>query len=194
MTISKYLPWKDPRLAIGVLLIAGGGLAGSVVLGGESSVPLLRASAPVAEGSVLSESQFTVVELPERVGAEYVRSGQIPDGAVATHALQPGDLLPTSALGQPGALADVTIPLLVAPASSVGVGSQVDVWRVQNATINTASGARLIAQGAVIVSVEVGGVGSQTAAQIRVAPADVPGIVEVLGTQDGLVVVGKAGQ
>ncbi|WP_300047761.1 hypothetical protein [Trueperella sp.] len=87
----------------------------------------------------------------------------------------------------------MTIPLIVAPASSVAVGSQVDVWRVQNATINTAPGARLIAQGAVLVSVEAGGVGAQATAQIRVEPADVPGILEVLGTQDGLAIVGKAG-
>lgn len=193
MTILTHVPWKDPRLAIGVILIAGGGVAGSILLGGESSVPLLRASAPVAEGSVLSESQFVVAELPERVGKDYVRSGQIPDGAVAAHGIEAGDLLPFSAIGEPGGLLDVTIPLIVAPASSVAVGSQVDVWRVQNATINTAPGARLIAQGAVLVSVEAGGVGAQATAQIRVEPADVPGILEVLGTQDGLAIVGKAG-
>lgn len=193
MTILTHVPWKDPRLAIGVILIAGGGVAGSILLGGESSVPLLRASAPVAEGSVLSESQFVVAELPERVGKDYVRSGQIPDGAVAAHGIEAGDLLPSSVIGEPGGLLDVTIPLIVAPASSVAVGSQVDVWRVQNATINTAPGARLIAQGAVLVSVEAGGVGAQATAQIRVEPADVPGILEVLGTQDGLAIVGKAG-
>lgn len=193
MTILTHVPWKDPRLAIGVILIAGGGVAGSILLGGESSVPLLRASAPVAEGSVLSESQFVVAELPERVGKDYVRSGQIPDGAVAAHGIEAGDLLPSSAIGEPVGLLDVTIPLIVAPASSVAVGSQVDVWRVQNATINTAPGARLIAQGAVLVSVEAGGVGAQATAQIRVEPADVPGILEVLGTQDGLAIVGKAG-
>ena len=193
MTILTHVPWKDPRLAIGVILIAGGGVAGSILLGGESSVPLLRASAPIAEGSVLSESQFVVAELPERVGKDYVRSGQISDGAVAAHGIEVGDLLPSSAIGEPGGLLDVTIPLIVAPASSVAVGSQVDVWRVQNATINTAPGARLIAQGAVLVSVEAGGVGAQATAQIRVEPADVPGILEVLGTQDGLAIVGKAG-
>ncbi len=193
MTILTHVPWKDPRLAIGVILIAGGGVAGSILLGGESSVPLLRASAPIAEGSVLSESQFVVAELPERVGKDYVRSGQIPDGAVAAHGIEAGDLLPSSAIGEPGGLLDVTIPLIVAPASSVAVGSQVDVWRVQNTTINTAPGARLIAQGAVLVSVEAGGVGAQATAQIRVEPADVPGILEVLGTQDGLAIVGKAG-
>ncbi|WP_300047758.1 hypothetical protein [Trueperella sp.] len=103
MTILTHVPWKDPRLAIGVILIAGGGVAGSILLGGESSVPLLRASAPVAEGSVLSESQFVVAELPERVGKDYVRSGQIPDGAVAAHGIEAGDLLPSSAIGEPGA-------------------------------------------------------------------------------------------
>ena len=68
MGMSSLVPWKDPRLAAGIALIAGGGLAGSLLLGGEDTVPILRAERTIAAGSELDPGQFVVDELPQRVG------------------------------------------------------------------------------------------------------------------------------
>lgn len=194
MKKSRVYPWKDPRLAIGVLLIAGGGLVGSILLGGESSVPLLRAAAPIAQGSVLTESQFVVAELPARLGEDYLRSGQIPDGAVAAHTIGAGELLSSSAVGTRQGWVDLAIPLLIEPASSVPTGSKVDLWRVKSAGMNASAQARIITRGAILVSVNPHERTAKASAQVRVEPADVPAVLEALGTQDGIVIAGEAGR
>lgn len=191
---SSSMPWKDPRFAIGVAFIAGGGLAGSFVLSGEESVGFLRADQPIAAGAVLQEGQFVIDELPERVGSGYVRVGEIPEGAVAAHSIAEGELLAGSALGGSHDSVDLSVPLMAAPPASTGIGSKVEVWRVRSAQFGSEAQAHRIAD-AVLVSLDspdsvgVSGVN----AHIRLSPADVPEVLEVLGTQDGLVVVSETG-
>ncbi len=192
MAMSSFIPWKDPRLAAGIALVAGGGLAGSLLLGGESTVPILRASQPIAAGTVLEASQFVVDELPDKVGEGYVRLGEIPADAVAAHSISAGDLLARSALEGVRDKVDLSVPLLSDPPSSIGVGAEVEIWRVRSAQFDNDAEAHRIVTGAVLVSIDmpesvsVGG----SRVQVRVSPADVPDILEVLGTQDGLVIVG----
>lgn len=193
--MSSFMPWKDPRLAAGIALIAGGGLAGSVLLGGETTIPVLRAEHAIAAGTVVDAGHFVVEELPERVGDGYVRVGEIPEGAIAAHTISAGDLLARSALEATRTKVDLSLPLLADPPSSVGIGAEVEIWRVRSAQFDTDAEAHRIADGAVLVSIDapdsVSARGAQ--AQVRVSPADVPNILEVLGTQDGLVIVGSVG-
>lgn len=191
MSISRFLPWKDPRLAAGLALVAGGGLAGALLLGGDDTVPILRARQPIAAGSVLETSQFAADELPERVGDGYLRLGEIPDGALAAYSLEAGDLLAGSAVVGGDERVDLSVPLLANPPSTMGVGSTVSVWRVRTAQFDTDAEASQIAAGAVVVAIEEPSSLSGVLAQIRVKPDDVANILEVLGTQDGLVLVGE---
>lgn len=196
MGMSSLVPWKDPRLAAGIALIADGGLAGSLLLGGEDTVPILRAERTIAAGSELDPGQFVVDELPQRVGEGYVRPGQIPEGSLAAHTISEGDLLTRSALEGASDQVDLSLPLIADPPSSIGIGAEVEIWRVRSAQFDADAQAHRIASGAVLVSIDVpdsvAAAGSR--AQVRVSPADVPDILEVLGTQDGLVIVGAVGE
>ena len=177
-------------------MIAGGGLAGSLLLGGEDTVPILRAERTIAAGSVLDPGQFVVDELPQRVGEGYVRPGHIPEGSLAAHTISEGDLLTRSALEGASDQVDLSLPLIADPPSSIGIGAEVEIWRVRSAQFDADAQAHRIASGAVLVSIDapdsVAAAGSR--AQVRVSPADVPDILEVLGTQDGLVIVGAVGE
>lgn len=191
MKMSTLLPWRDPRLAAGILLIAGGGVAGSFLLAAQDTVAFLQAKAPIAAGSPLDESQFVVAELPANIGHGYLRHGTIPQGAVARHAIGGGELLNSSAVGEVSTRVDLKVPLLSEPPTTLTVGDSVDIWRVRSGAINVAPEARMIARGAILVSVDVDERVSAkgAAAQLRVEAADVPAILETLGGQDGLVIV-----
>ncbi|QOQ39286.1 hypothetical protein [Trueperella pecoris] len=196
MAMSKFVPWKDPRLAAGVLLVAGGGIAGSFLLAGEATVPMLRAQAEIAEGSTLDESQFVVAQLPASVGDGYVRPGEIPPGTRAAHSIGAGDLLSHTAMGAAQGLVDLSVPLLTDLPASVKVGENINVWRVSQADMNSPAEARMMTDRAILVGLDKPDTlrtnGAQ--AQIRVEPADVPAILEALGSKDGIVLVGPGGR
>ncbi|VEI13718.1 SAF domain-containing protein [Trueperella bialowiezensis] len=190
--MTRLTPWKDPRLAIGIVLIAGGGLAGSLLLSGEETIPVLRASQPIAAGTPVDHSQFTIAELPKSVGSAYVLNGELADGAIAAHSVGEGELLAHSALTGEHDGVDLAVPLLAELPASIEIGDSVEVWRVRAAQFDEQAQAHRIAGGAVVIAVEPPSTTGVTKAHIRVAPADVPAILEVLGTQDGLVLVGDA--
>lgn len=133
--------WRDPRFALGLLLVAVSVVVGvRVVEGRDDTTPVLAASRPLAAGEVLGPDDVEVVEvrftsgedadryLPgatEEGGAE---SGA--EGAVLTRPVGQGELVPRDATSASGD-ADVQVPLAVplgSVPSTVSVGSVVDVW------------------------------------------------------------------
>src|SRR5690625_7700653 len=78
------------------------------------TTPVLVTRSPLAPGDPIRPESLSAVEirLGEQVGAYVGSIDAIPDGAVATRAVDAGELLPISALGQS---ADVSLRTVVIP-------------------------------------------------------------------------------
>lgn len=148
--------WRDPRLAVGIALVAVTGLLGATLLGDRDATRVWAARTPLAEGQALDGGDLVVRELrfgdPE-AGARYVAAdGPVPDGLVLTRDVGAGELLPLSALGdgaQPLLEVPVTVAVEAVPAT-VRPGSVVDVWATPDPDL-TATQAPQDADDAVLV-------------------------------------------
>ena len=128
--------WKDPRLVVGVALVAVSALFGATLLGGaDATVGVWAAREPLARGQDVGPADLVrrEVRFADQADADrYVSAGSaFPDGAVLLRDVGPGELLPRAALGTGSGAGQVEVPLSV-PAESVPAtvrpGSVVDVW------------------------------------------------------------------
>lgn len=127
--------WRDPRMIVGVVIVAVCVLLGARVLAGaDDSVAVWGLRHDVVAGASLGPGDL----VPVRVhfaggGAERyltAASGPAPHGTAA-HDLAAGELLPRSAVAADDGPALVEVPLSVAPddlPASVRRGAVVDVW------------------------------------------------------------------
>src|SRR5699024_5469605 len=95
--------WKDPRQTVSIALVLARVLMGAPLVSGLSeTTPVLVTRSPLAPGDPIRPESLSAVEirLGEQVGAYVGSIDAIPDGAVATRAVDAGELLPISALGQ----------------------------------------------------------------------------------------------
>ncbi|SEJ21248.1 SAF domain-containing protein [Demequina mangrovi] len=122
--------WRDPRLVVGVLLIAIAVTGVVAVLrAADDTVPVYAAAEPLAPGAVLDESSVAVAHV--RVGEGYLEAvDDAPWGAVLTRTVGEGELIPASAVESPEAYDARRVAVLatVPVASDVTVGAAVDVW------------------------------------------------------------------
>jgi hypothetical protein len=139
--------WRDPRLFVGVALVAVSVLLGATLLGGgDSGVAVWAARTPLAEGQSLTAADLVrrEVRFVEQAHADRYLSADapLPDGAALTRAVGEGELVPRSALRSGSTEGIVEVPLGVAPTAlpaTVQVGSVVDVWVVPASGDPTAS-------------------------------------------------------
>lgn len=127
--------WRDPRLVVGVALVALSALGGSVLLGDDDRAAVWVAGADLAEGRRLAAGDLVRREVGFGSQAEadrYVSADTpVPPGSTLARAVGAGELLPRAALLSGEADEVLEVPLTV-PAESVpgtvGAGSVVDVW------------------------------------------------------------------
>lgn len=128
---GRRRPWRDPRFALGVVLVAGAAaLGGWAVDSAAGTQELYALAVDVAPGTDLSqEGVLTVVSSHPGTGS-YVRAGELPAGAVATRSMSAGELLPAAAVAQESGsdLRAVVLPVSTGLPKGVGVGDQVDLW------------------------------------------------------------------
>ncbi len=128
--------WRDPRLAIGVVVVAVCALLGGRLLGGaDTTVAVWSARVPLAAGQRLSDDDLVArrVRFAGQADADrYLSAAQGLSGAVTLdRPVGAGELLPRAALAAGPSVALTEVPLSVgteAVATSVHVGSTVDVW------------------------------------------------------------------
>ena len=128
--------WKDPRLAVGIALVAVSALLGATLLGGaDATVGVWAARAQLARGQSVTAADLVrrEVRFADQADADRYVSAEapLPDGSVLARDVGPGELLPRAALGAGDAAATVEVPLSVpteAVPASVRAGSVVDVW------------------------------------------------------------------
>ena len=133
---QKRSGWRDPRFAVGVVLLCGSVLVGARVFAAAddtvavwgAGTSLARGQAPTVEDLVPVQVRFTD---PASAARYVAASDDLPSGAVLSRDVAAGELLPRAALGDGPDEAFVELPLSVDAAgmpSSVTIGSRVDVW------------------------------------------------------------------
>lgn len=146
-TRARRSRWADPRLFVGVALVAGAALLGASVVGDQDTTAVWAARVPLAEGQALEREDLAVRELrfaDPTDAARYVGAQEpVPEGLTLTRDVGVGELLPLAALGD-DAQALLEVPLTV-PAESVPAtvraGSVVDVWVTPDPALVTGEGA-----------------------------------------------------
>jgi hypothetical protein len=128
--------WRDPRLWIGLAIVAASVFVGALVLGSsDDTVPVWAADHSLGTGHVLTADDLAVRRVrfdgPGGAAGYFPADEQLPADLRLRHDVAAGELLPRAAVG-PSAERDVRqVPVSVAhdqvPAS-IGVGDAVDVY------------------------------------------------------------------
>lgn len=149
--------WRDPRLWVGVAIVAASVLLGAKVLGdADDSVAVWTAAADLPAGTALSAADLTTEAVRFADAGDlddYVPASEsIPDGSVVARDVGSGELLPRAALADPDQVPRKTLTLDAAGApSGLSVGDHVDVYVTSVSTADDGSATPLPgAEGAVL--------------------------------------------
>ncbi|MEO5708408.1 MAG: hypothetical protein ABIQ59_01105 [Nocardioidaceae bacterium] len=151
--------WKDPRLAVGIALVAVCALLGARFLGGaDDTVGVWAARGALESGQGVAASDLVrrQVGFGDQSDADAYLSADaaLPDGATLSRAVGPGELVPRAALGDSGTGPLTEVPLSVeteAVPSNLRVGTVVDVWVTPDAGVTAADGSDGTARRSVLV-------------------------------------------
>lgn len=122
----------DPRIAIGLALVALSTLGVTAVVAGlNRTVPVYRAAAQLAAGARITADDL--IATPVRLGQEQslYLSGHLPAaGYVVTRTIAAGEMVPLSALGTAESVdvAAVVVDLSTRLTGSITPGAVVDLW------------------------------------------------------------------
>ena len=134
--------WLDLRLVLGVLLVLGSVLLGARVVGAaDATVPVWALATDLAAGTELASADLVAVEVRlDESAAAYLSTGTDPAGRTLGRAVRAGELLPLSALEEPGDLVHLALPVqsgYVPP--DLQRGQLVDVYAVADAGASAAA-------------------------------------------------------
>ena len=127
--------WRDPRLLVGVMLVAASVALGSALVSGAArTVPVWAANEPLVPGDPVDVGVLSVreVRLGAAGGAYLPADEALPEGLVAVRTVDAGELLPASAVAPAGDLG--LRPVAITPDGALpgGLreGARVDLWFV----------------------------------------------------------------
>ena len=188
--------WRDPRLLIGLALIALAVAAVvMIVQRSDTTEPFYAAARDLAPGTVVRDDDLVVVHVRVSHG-EYVRESDAVAGKVLARTVGEGELVPASALVDPGGYSAraIAVKSSMPLADGVGVGSLVDVW----VTVQDDSGSHstLVGSGLAVTDVReakssLGSEGGQTV-YVAVPLSDVAKVLDAVSS-DGEVAIVAAG-
>ena len=135
-TRTRGPSWRNVRLLVGLVLVAGSVLVGArVMAAADDTVGVWALAHDLPAGVPVDEDDLVVRQLrfPDRATAEtYLSSTRAPaSDARLSRAVSEGELLPLAALTSEDAAEVVEVPVSVATddlPATVGLGSTVDVW------------------------------------------------------------------
>ena len=174
--------WRDPRLWVGVAIVAACVAIGARVLGSaDETVGVWAVRADAGTGAILSRDDLEVRRVHFASAGDldgYLRADEaLPDSLPLARPVGAGELLPRAAVAAEGATDTVQLPLPVDPAQippAVRSGSVVDVY-----VIGTGSGA---VAGPDDPAVDPTGVTPATPALSAVTVIAAPGVDETFGS------------
>ena len=212
--------WKDPRLLVGIVVVALSVALGSWAVSTASrTVTVYAAGAALTPGTTGTEPVKIdlLVEIEVRLGAQTDRYLLVADGlsdeAVVLRTVAAGELVPASSLGAAADLAvrAVAVPVTTGLSERIVAGAAVDVWYVPEAPAPTAGAEpgtaageeppqpELLVEAVTVAKVDEGEgtlvVGGPTTVHLLVGVDDLPTVLAAVAG-DGtiaLVPVGAAG-
>ncbi|GAA1489911.1 SAF domain-containing protein [Brachybacterium sacelli] len=193
--------WKDPRLIVGIVLVVASVLMGALLISRlAATTPVLIAKSPIVPGDEIDPGDLATVEmrLGEQEGLYVGALGMIPEGAVATRAIQVGELLPLSAVGQAAdvPLRPIVIPVATTVAESVQPGAKVELWHTGPAPEEGGGGeAELLVSDGIVRHIDEGsslGMRSMSV-EVLVPRNDLSAVLQVLAQEERLDVIGVPG-
>lgn len=127
--------WRDPRLLLGLTLVAASVVAGSwAVSSAARTVPVYAAERTVVPGQPVDAGALVVREVRLDAAQDaYLRADEaLPEGLVAERTVEAGELVPRSALtdGDGVGLRPVALPGPVDLPEGLAAGATVDLWFV----------------------------------------------------------------
>ncbi|MFC4556010.1 hypothetical protein [Georgenia faecalis] len=193
--------WRDPRLGVGVLLVAGSVALTTWVVGDASrTVDVYAAEATLTPGDRLTDEDVRVLQArpggPE--GTYLLVADGLPEDGVLTRVVGEGEMIPAAAVGRVGDvdLRPVVVPLTGTVPTGLGPGTVVDLWLTDPARPGAATEERaepsLLAGDLVVADLVesdtlfTGGTG--TSVEVLVPRAELAGVLDAL-SGDGAVVV-----
>ncbi|MBS44262.1 MAG: hypothetical protein CMH83_14085 [Nocardioides sp.] len=205
-TRARTAGWRDPRLWIGVALVAASVVVGARLLASaDDTVAVWSVADDVAVGETVGPDDLEARRVRFADEADLARyvgvDDALPADAVATRALGAGELLPAGALGEAGDDGTVVVSVPVDPMrvpGSVGAGSLVRVWVWDAAADRSRAGSDdALALDEVRVAGTPGGDalgGGLTPLELAIPAEQVDGFQALLaGLTDPVVAVGEAG-
>jgi hypothetical protein len=128
--------WRDPRLWIGLAIVAASMIVGALVLGtSDETVPVWAAADTLGTGHVLNADDLAVRRVrfdDARAASLYFRADeQLPADVRLSHEVGAGELLPRAAVGRSDGPDQREVPVSVAADQvprDVDVGDAVDVY------------------------------------------------------------------
>ncbi|MFC6152591.1 hypothetical protein [Nocardioides yefusunii] len=201
--VAKRAGWRDPRLWVGVTLVAVSVVLGAQVVGSaDDSVAVWAAGKDIARGDRLSPAALVQTRVRFTSDGDRDRYLVVADGSPGdvrlTRSVGVGELVPRAALGQtPDDVVQVSVSLpTVHVPPGVVAGSVVDVWVSPRNPSDTKPAAELLRE-VTVLSTDAGGqelVGAsnerQVVLQVPDRAEDVARVVAASGA-DELVLVGR---
>mgnify|MGYP001172740860 CR=1 FL=1 len=195
--------WRDPRLGIGVLLVAGSVALGSwAVAQADRTTEVLLAVTPLTPGDRLAEAELRPHAIRPDALTEVYLNGEtdLPDDAVATRVVGAGELVPATAVGTAADLdlRPVVVPLTGPVPAGVAKGATVDLWLTAAGTPGTARDTEplepsLLAAGLVVADLleadSLFTASGGAAAQVLVPQSELPDVLAALSGDVSVVLV-----
>ena len=187
----------DPRLVIGVLLVAGSvaGVVG-IVAAADETVEVYAAGAVLTPGDRVDAETLELrsVRLDEAIDL-YLAPGDVPaDGLIVSRSVLEGELVPASAVGSSDGERLASVVLSGgALAASVVPGAVVDVWAAKEAEAGRYGPPAVLAAQAIVVrlveSSSIVGGGETTAVELLVPRTKIARVLESIANNDSLSIV-----
>jgi len=168
--------WRDPRMAVGLVLVAVATVVGARLLGtADDTVTVWATADEVRAGDPVTAAALVPSRVRLADGATestYLPAGAVP-GGVFTRDLGAGEILPVGAVGAAGAEATVDLSLAVEAAGApvdLEAGDLVDVWSVaEPADVGRPGDAAPVLEGVAVQTVRSGTSLGATGRQVVVA-------------------------
>jgi hypothetical protein len=130
--------WRDPRLWIGVVLVAGSVAVGARLLAAaDDTVQVWTAASDLGAGARLTEEDLVAARVRfddvAALAGYFTVDDELPADLELVHGVGAGELVPRAALGRTGERGLVEVPIAVEPEQvppSVTTGAVVDVYVV----------------------------------------------------------------
>lgn len=137
--------WRDPRLVIGIVVVAVSVLAGAYLFAGaDQTVGVWAVSAGMRSGTSIGPADLVRREVrftdPKDADRYVSADSELPPGTTLSRDVGAGELLPRAALGTGSPTSLVEVPISTAAElvpATVRVGSVVDVWVTPDDTVQS---------------------------------------------------------